>query len=190
MTISSAIAKALPAAESARKWHPAVGNTYRQPATQSTAKTVAKALESREDTPMPDSIANAANAGKPHEGTSAALASKDDESSMERRAEEAFRIHMRYGGDYIDENPITGRPGEFHLSSTGRKPALPPHLGKQTGIGMLNGPTLGMGTKVGEERRDGKTGDGVKAHKGSATQKPKRRKSRVGNSAVSTPAAS
>lgn len=41
-----------------------------------------------------------------------------------RLAEQSFAIHMQYGGEYMDENPITGKPGEFHLSSTGRQEKL------------------------------------------------------------------
>jgi mediator of RNA polymerase II transcription subunit 6 len=38
-----------------------------------------------------------------------------------RLAEESLTLHLRYGGEYMDLNPITGQPGSFHLSSTGRK---------------------------------------------------------------------
>lgn len=31
---------------------------------------------------------------------------------------------MKYGGDYMDEIPITGRPGDFHFASTGRNDKL------------------------------------------------------------------
>ena len=85
-----------------------------------------------------------------------------------RLAEESFAIHMRYGGEYMDENPITGRPGEFHLSSTGRKdkvvvpPAKPPAAETKT-------PT--------ETTPLAKYG---KSDKKPAPAKPKRRKSKVG----------
>ena len=59
---------------------------------------------------MPDSL------GKPNAASKTANASLD-----ERLVLESLRIHERYGGEYMDENPITGKPGEFHLSSTGRK---------------------------------------------------------------------
>ncbi len=35
--------------------------------------------------------------------------------------EASLRIQEQYGGEYMDDNPIAGRPGEFHFSSTGRK---------------------------------------------------------------------
>lgn len=110
-------------------------------------------------------------------------APKTDDISMERAAEEAFMIHMRYGGDYIDENPITGRPGEFHLSSTGRKPVPPPQLAQQNGIGGMNGPKIN--TKV-DDKKDGKE----KTPKSATMPKMKRRKSKHKGSAATTPSAS
>ncbi|KAF7561238.1 hypothetical protein G7046_g2901 [Stylonectria norvegica] len=58
---------------------------------------------------------------------------KNDELALERLAEELFVLHMKYSGNYITENPITGRSGEFHLSSTGHKVIAepPPPLAKQ-----------------------------------------------------------
>ena len=38
-------------------------------------------------------------------------------------ADESLALHLTYGQEYMDLNPITGKPGEFHLSSTGRKTA-------------------------------------------------------------------
>jgi mediator of RNA polymerase II transcription subunit 6 len=29
-------------------------------------------------------------------------------------------MSLRYGDEYMDENPITGHPGDFHFSTTGR----------------------------------------------------------------------
>ncbi|KEY73359.1 hypothetical protein S7711_01473 [Stachybotrys chartarum IBT 7711] len=169
MTISSVIAKALPAAESARRWRPSTGHVYQLPTTQPTARP--KGIESKPDTPMPDAI------GKP----AAAPAPKNDEVSLERAAEEAFMVHMRYGGEYIDENPITGRPGEFHLSSTGRKPIPPPQLGQQTGISTMNGPTIN--TKL-DDKKDASSD---KTPRSATMPKPKRRKSKM---STGTPAAS
>lgn len=61
------------------------------------------------------------------QGSKAAPESKKTTQSVavdSRLAEHSFLIHMQYGGDYMDENPITGKPGEFHLTSTGRKEKL------------------------------------------------------------------
>ena len=172
MTISSAIAKALPAAEGVRKWRPSTGHLYQLPNKQSTASR-ARGNESKEDTPMPET------AGKP-----AAVAPKTDELSLERAAEESFLAHMKHGGEYVDENPITGRPGEFHLSSTGRKAVPPPKTGAEASIGAMNGPAVSPKT---EEKKEGKTPKTPKTPRSAATPKLKRKKSRM--SAANTPTA-
>jgi mediator of RNA polymerase II transcription subunit 6 len=108
-----------------------------------------------------------------------------DETALERVAEEAFMVHMRYGGEYIDKNPITGRPGEFHLSSTGRKPIPPLHADPKNatgGLGAMNGPSA-INTKV-DDKKDGKAD---KTPKSATMPKLKKRKSKVSGN---TPAAS
>jgi mediator of RNA polymerase II transcription subunit 6 len=108
---------------------------------------------------------------------------KNDEPSLERAAEEAFMIHMRYGGEYIDENPITGRPSDFHLSSTGRKAVPPPQVPQKAALGAMNGPPT-INTKL-DDKKDGKS---EKTLKSATTPKPRRRKSKLGG--TGTPAAS
>ena len=170
MTISSVIAQGLPAAESIRKWRPSLGHVYKLPSNQPAARS--KALESKAGTPMPP-VADAAPA---------APTQKNDEQALERLAEESFMIQMKYGGEYIDENPITGRPGEFHLSSTGRKVVPPPQLAREGGIGPISGPTIN--TKL-DDKKDGKKDSKEKTPRSATMPKPKRRKSKM-----STPAAS
>ncbi|KAK9440199.1 Mediator of RNA polymerase II transcription subunit 6 [Metarhizium brunneum] len=171
MTISSAISKALPAAESVRKWRPATGHVYQLPTNQA-AGGRAKGQDSKEDTPLPDTAA------KP-----AAAAQKNDEVPMERAAEEAFMAHMRHGGEYIDENAITGRPGEFHLSSTGRKVVVPLPKKGPDGVGAMNGPAP-ISTKV-DAKKEGKSGRTPK----SASTPGKLKKKRSKMSATNTPVA-
>lgn len=166
MSISNALSKVFPQVDSVRKWRPSLGHVYHLPNSQSQAPKPPRAQESKETTPLPEGLGKAS--------------SKLDEASLDRVVEESFMVHMRYGGEYIDENPITGRPGEFHLSSTGRKPVPPPQLGQQTGIGAMNGPTIN--TKI-DDKKDGKD----KAPKSATTPKVKRRKSKKG-SAATTPA--
>jgi len=90
---------------------PALGHTYAQ------AETAKKALESqtgqnsKENTPLPDS-----QWSKKSQQTTYSNAYLEN-----RLLEETLNITWRYGDEYMDEIPITGQPGEFLLSSTGRK---------------------------------------------------------------------
>ncbi|KAL6876175.1 MED6 domain-containing protein [Trichoderma longibrachiatum] len=180
MTISTAIARALPAAEAARKWRPSTGHVYHLPSTQSSSSQHPKPQGSKEQTPAVDDPNN--NKLAPS-STAAATTAKHDAPSLDRVAEEAFMMHLRHGGEYIDEIPITGKPGEFHLSSTGRKPVLPPQgAGKATGISAMGGPPM-INTKL-DDKKDGKT---EKTPKSATSPKLKRRKSKMSPSV--TPAA-
>ncbi|KAH6611553.1 med6 mediator sub complex component [Trichoderma cornu-damae] len=176
MTISSAIAKALPAAEAARKWRPSTGHVYHLPASQaSTAQP--KPQEPKEENAALD------EARKP-----ASAAARYDAPSLDRVAEESFMTHLRYGGEYIDEIPITGKPGEFHLSSTGRKPVLPPQGAAPTGISAMSGPPM-LNTKL-DDKKDGKAAD--KTPKSATMPKLRRKKSKMspGGTPAATPGAS
>lgn len=91
---------------------------------------------------------------------------------------------LRYGDEYMDENPITGHPGDFHLSTTGRtgnKPAVPTSakgpLQIQTKVSAPPTPD----PKSAEPLRKGSKGD--KSPKVAGMPKPRRRKSKGLNSA-------
>ncbi|KAK2048890.1 MED6 mediator sub complex component [Colletotrichum somersetense] len=163
-SIAEAMRKVLPATDSVRKWTPSLGHVYTQP-TPPSALSRATASKDGGDTPMPDGTA--ANGTTTSAAKSAIAAKKDStKNALDRLAEESFLIHMRHGGDYFDENPITGRPGDFHFASTGRKDKIAPPPPKP----VLN-------TKLAEEtKKDGKEG---KSPKTPTVPKLKRKKSKV-----------
>ncbi|KAG5928030.1 hypothetical protein E4U42_001412 [Claviceps africana] len=170
MTISSAIAKALPAAESIRKWRPSTGHVYHLPANQPAP------TKTQDPAPPTDQAASPKRQVR-------SQARKNDEWHLERSAEEAFLMHMRHGGEYIDENPITGRPGEFHLSSTGRKAVpLPPKKTPETGMGAMNGPAAAPKVEAGKKETKG-----PKTPKSATTPRLKKKKAKM--SAANTPVA-
>lgn len=174
MTMSSAISKALAAAEGAQKWRASTGHVYQLPSSQTPSRR--KGQASSAGTPAPEA---------PPKPTPAFQENR--ELSLERASEEAFMVHMRHGGEYIDENPITGRPGEFHLSSTGRKAVPPPKAGTESGIGALNGPSPASAKP--EDKKDIKT---EKSPKSANLARPRRRKSKMSNgpTPAQTPTAS
>lgn len=154
-----------------------MGNFYQLPSAKTSTKP--RIQNSAAATPMP--VSDEASKGP---AAPAAAAQKDDEKSLERLAEESFMIHMKYGGEYIDENPITGRPGEFHLTTTGRKP---PQIAKTDGpIRSINAPTT-INTKIDDKKESKESKE--RTPKSATAPKPKRKKSKMVNS-TSTPAAS
>lgn len=185
------MSKVLPLADSVRTWTPSSRDAYRQPPPADLGNNTAAtktAVPSKEATPMPTregSVAPAANTA----GKTASPFARNDQTALDRLAEESFHIHMRYGGDYIDENPITGRPGEFHLSSTGRKDKLAPPAPPPAAAPKPVAPPLN--TKLADEiKREGKPD---KSPRTPGAPKPKRRKSKMGgnsggtNTAATTP---
>ncbi|KZZ98428.1 Mediator complex, subunit Med6 [Moelleriella libera RCEF 2490] len=184
MTVSAALGKALPPAESIRTWRPSIGHVYQPPTNTSgsfsfAAGSRAKAAqESTEGTPLPDGSNK-----QQQQYQQAGSSRKNDEPELQRRAEEAFWIHMKYGGEYINENPITGRPGEFHLSSTGRKAVPLPKKGPESGMGAMNGPAVN--SKTDSSKKDAKA---PKTPKSATTPRIKRKKSKM--SAANTPSMS
>lgn len=116
--------------------------------------------------------------------------------------EEALHTHERYGTEYMDENPITGKPGDFHLTSTGRKAppkstlslkeaaaALPALNTKGLGAAGSNPLAKGAAAAAAANAVGGVTGKETKSPKTPGTggpPKPKRRKSK---NVVTTPGA-
>ncbi|KAI1458416.1 MED6-domain-containing protein [Annulohypoxylon moriforme] len=163
VTITETLSKCFAAAEKARTWSPSTGHGYI--AAPNTTNAKAQTLESKATTPMPD-------ARESSKATSEAK--KPAQSAVNSRlAEHSFMIHMQYGGEYMDENPITGKPGEFHLSSTGRKEKLP-----TLGLPSLN-TTMVSSSLTQPDKKDTKTGEKTPKTP-TGMSKIKRKKSKAG----------
>ncbi|KAI1342075.1 MED6 mediator sub complex component-domain-containing protein [Xylariaceae sp. FL0016] len=158
-TISFALAKTFPPVDEAQSWSPSQGHRYRT--TPSPTNTRDRLAESKGATPLPESQANK-DGGETKKTTQSDLAS--------RLASNSWMIHEMYGGEYMDENPITGKPGEFHLSSTGRKDMLLQIPALDTSLKSPLSP--GLNKKDGKGDKTPKTPTGV--------SKAKRKKSKSG----------
>lgn len=114
-TIAAGLSKTYPAADSARTWSPSLGHKYRQP--PSINQMSRKALESRGATPLPEAQTQMTKGATSADAKRSAMTAAVDA----RLIESTIGIHMQFGNEYMDDNPIAGAPGNFHLSSTGRK---------------------------------------------------------------------
>lgn len=96
-------------------------------------------------------------------------------------------MSIQYGEEYMDENPITGQPGDFHLSSSGRKGRdrlVVPMAAKAPFIVQTKStapPTPETKSSEVPPARKGSKGD--KSPKTPGMPKPKRRKSKASVSA-------
>lgn len=90
---------------------------------------------------------------------------------------------LKYGDEYMDENPITGEPGAFHLSTTGRKDKeklMVPQVGK--GLGSKTGTPAPPPLKTNIEPQKKSKGEKTPT-KSPGVKGPKRRKSKANVSA-------
>ncbi|KAI1798965.1 MED6-domain-containing protein [Daldinia bambusicola] len=167
VTISSALSKCFAAADNARTWSPALGHIYKT--APSTTNNRAHALESKGATPIPEA-----------QGSKATSESKKPiQSAVDSRlAEHSFMLHMQYGGDYMDENPITGKPGEFHLTSTGRKDKLQP-------LALPNLDTSFKSPTITQPDKKDTKGDKTPKTPTGMPSKPRRKKSKAGTTPTS-----
>ncbi|KIH95057.1 Mediator of RNA polymerase II transcription subunit 6 [Sporothrix brasiliensis 5110] len=201
-SMAVALGKAFPAMNSMQTWSPAEGHYY-----ETTGKAAAgedgvvenQALrdepddedqgveeEEEEDDEDDDSSDEDAMDVDKTETTTRAKAAHDDADSEDdsdddmldpRLAEESYAIHMMYGGEYMDEQPISGRPGDFHIALAG---------GGRSAVGGAAGAARGKATADAADANKDGTGsgkatpkDGKEAKKsGATTPKPKRRKSK------------
>ncbi|KAL2152432.1 hypothetical protein VTH82DRAFT_5616 [Thermothelomyces myriococcoides] len=166
--ISSSVQKVLPVASSAQSWSPAQGRVY--PAPGAAAAAAATTAKQREATPLPEANKATTDLGISLPGS--------------QLIEEALLIHEQYGDHNLDENPITGRPGEFLLASTGRKPVNLSNSKKAAA--QMSLPALN--TKLGGEnplttKPTGKETKSPKTPGGGSLQKKKRK----GSKAAATP---
>lgn len=106
---------------------------------------------------------------------------------------ESFNLAMRYGNEYMDENPLLGEPGSFVFSSTNeRLKAQQQRAAQQAGSKLQNElksstPSTPQPTvhgkpdvKVGGEHKRSKSGDKTPTvTSGAIVPKPKRRKSKA-----------
>jgi mediator of RNA polymerase II transcription subunit 6 len=66
---------------------------------------------------MPDSLRSTSTSAK----KPLSLSATNSTYASSRLLAESLDFTLRYADEYTDENPITGHPGDFHLSTTGRK---------------------------------------------------------------------
>ncbi|EMR70305.1 putative mediator of rna polymerase ii transcription subunit 6 protein [Eutypa lata UCREL1] len=185
--ITSGLNRCFPAADAARTWSPSMGHSYNL-TLPPTANPRGRALESRGATPLPDSQQQQASNGNKTQDSKKTTTTTTPLDG--RLVERSFAIHMQFGGEYMDENPITGKPGEFHLSSTGRKPEvgrlrIPPAGAASSSSARSFGGGAGADAKVKDEKNGGGGGTGTpktpKTPTGGLPSKPRRRKSKQGS---------
>ena len=185
-----ALGKAFPAMDSMLTWSPAKGHVYETDDDEDNE-------DEDDDDDGSDSEDEGGDAMDVDRPAKAATAADDDDDGSEsdddgdcaavnpKLAEESFTIHQMFGHEYMDEMPISGRPGDFHFNlAGGGKRALgadPAAAGAANSkdIASAKGAGSGKGTPVsGAATKDGKDAKAGGKSGTAAPAKPKRRKSK------------
>ncbi len=188
MSIISSLNKFIASAATLPDFSPSLGHVYLPPPTSNRLKTGESQLDqaSKENTPLLDSLQNLK---KPTSSMPTSGSNYLDNQLLE----ETINITLKYGDEYMDEIPITGQPGDFHLASTGRKDKdklMVPVSTRGPLQLVLSKPTTpapppALKTNIPPERKNSKV---EKSPKTPGMPKPKRRKSKapgVGSTATS-----
>ncbi|OBT48421.1 hypothetical protein VE00_01114 [Pseudogymnoascus sp. WSF 3629] len=182
LSIFTSLDKFVSAANALPNFTPLSGHTYLPPVAPRPKATDSQLATqtSRQGSPLSDS---AGGSRKQVAGTTSTYMDA-------RLLDESFQLSMRYGDEYMDENPITGHPGAFNLTSTGRK-------AKDTLGAPAQKAGLQDSTKIGASPVDEKASDIPPTRKGSKAAekaprtpgipKPKRKKSKVLSAGGVTP---
>ena len=118
----SCLNKVISTASHLSDFTPALGHTYLPLAYKNAtpASSFNTAQTSKESTPMP-------SAGTPRPDTQETASSKgsvapkfagDNDYQDMRMLAESWDLSLRYGNDYMDENPLVGEPGSFKLTKS------------------------------------------------------------------------
>ena len=119
-TVTS-VTKMLSAAASLPDFTPAMGHTYFDPITKNSAlgSSFQTTQTSEDDTPLPTVVA-AGGTPLPTTQETSTTKTSNTSSTIDPQSSQilatSFDLFLRYGGEYMDENPLVGEPGSFKLS--------------------------------------------------------------------------
>ncbi|KAL9014065.1 MAG: hypothetical protein Q9173_001274 [Seirophora scorigena] len=117
LTMVSSLSKVIETAAALPSFTPALGHTYLPPApkTGNLAMNTQMSQTSKESTPMPGTQESASS--KPSSQT---LLDEDLQSTQ--LIHSSLNLSLRYGSEYMDENPLVGEPGSFIITKSREVP--------------------------------------------------------------------
>ena len=162
---------------------PSVGHTWFPP----TAKPLAAAINSqpgqasKEATPMPGTPTASVN------GDKAPLAPKATSGSEYQDLQtlaESYHLSLKYGNEYIDENPLIGEPGSFRINKT-RELAPKPELNITTPFALATAESKSAESPLAPKKNKG--ADKSPITPGTKEKKSRRKSKAAGATTTTTP---
>ncbi|KAL2039038.1 hypothetical protein N7G274_008087 [Stereocaulon virgatum] len=140
----TSLTKLLSAASTLPTFTPATGHTYLSQQVKSAIPnaSIHATQASKENTPMPGGTPMPATQDTAStKGHASPKAASDTDYQGLQLQNESFSLLMRYGNEYMDENPIVGEPGNFKLAKS-TNPALAAFAAtNRTSIDPVKAPT-------------------------------------------------
>ncbi|KAL8817417.1 MAG: hypothetical protein Q9223_003750 [Gallowayella weberi] len=115
LSVASSLDKTIATASSLPTFTPTLGHTYLPPASRALASTMSIQMSqtSKESTPMPGTQ-DSTSTRTPV--TTKPFSNLDYQSPQLLQA--SFELWLRYGQEYMDENPLVGEPGSFIITKS------------------------------------------------------------------------
>ncbi|KAI9772850.1 MAG: Mediator of RNA polymerase II transcription subunit 6 [Geoglossum simile] len=171
----TSLTKFLSTASSLPNFTPSLGYTYVPPVVKSLAPASTQASQaSKESTPMLGADLRSAK-------TMVSSSASKPESSYgdELALAESFHLSLRHSSEYMDENPLVGEPGAFHLSSThAHAQAQSQAAQSKASLPATSAPTA-ISTSPATGRKGSRGGGEKSPISPTVPGKPKRRKSKA-----------
>ncbi|KAL9602870.1 MAG: hypothetical protein Q9219_001565 [cf. Caloplaca sp. 3 TL-2023] len=181
LTTVTALNKVIATASALPSFTPTLGHTYLPPAPKSSVSAASTQLSqtSKESTPIPNTQESTVT-----KASSKPLLDHDMEST--HLLQNSFNMFLRYGHEYMDENPLVGEPGSFIITKTRetQQPASQPKA-KPAPV-PTKPPTPQIKTDLPEPKRKPSMGAEKSPITPGTKEKKARRKSRPATS-VTTP---
>ncbi|KAL8951151.1 MAG: hypothetical protein Q9222_002858 [Ikaeria aurantiellina] len=171
--------KAIASASGLPTFTPALGHTYPKiiPKVATSATSTQMSQTSKESTPMPGTQETTSS-----KSSLASTAARNCGSDSSRLLEESLNLSLRYGHEYMDENPLVGEPGAFIITKTRdvQQPSSQPKPKPATSA--IKVPTPQVKTDLPEARSKDSLGAEKSPASPAVKEKKARRKSRPAGS--------
>ena len=121
LSAASSLTKFFTTASALPTFAPATGLAYLPPASKDPSSSYRIVQSSKEASPMPGNMTpmpTTQDTTASSRGRSNSKSAVDTDYQSEQMLAESYNLAIRYGNEYMDENPVVGEPGSFRLAKS------------------------------------------------------------------------